>query len=54
MNTNMILSYLTDLSKNNNREWYHAHKKELKIQRSGIMYSILMNLSPILLCRVIP
>ena len=26
MNTQMILGYLTELSANNNREWYHAHK----------------------------
>ena len=24
----MILDYLTELSANNNREWYHAHKAE--------------------------
>ena len=28
MNTQMILDYLTKLSTNNNREWYHAHKAE--------------------------
>ena len=28
MNTQMILDYLTELSANNNREWYHAHKAE--------------------------
>lgn len=28
MNTDKILNYLWDLSKNNNREWYHAHKAE--------------------------
>ena len=28
MNTQMILDYLTQLSTNNNREWYHAHKAE--------------------------
>ena len=28
MNTQMILGYLTELSANNNREWYHAHKAE--------------------------
>ena len=26
MNIQMILGYLTELSANNNREWYHAHK----------------------------
>lgn len=30
MNTEIILKYLTDLSENNNREWYHAHKIEYK------------------------
>lgn len=28
MNTQMILNYLTQLSANNSREWYHAHKAE--------------------------
>ena len=30
MNTQLILDYLTDLGKNNEREWYHAHKAEQK------------------------
>lgn len=30
MNTQLILRYLSDLSENNNREWYHAHKEENK------------------------
>lgn len=30
MNTKIILDYLADLSANNNREWYHEHKKENK------------------------
>lgn len=30
MNTKAILKYLTELSENNNREWYHAHKSEYK------------------------
>lgn len=30
MNTQLILKYLNDLSGNNNREWYHAHKAEYK------------------------
>lgn len=30
MNLSEILIYLTDLSQNNNREWYHAHKTEYK------------------------
>ncbi len=28
MDTQLILEYLTNLSKNNNRQWYHQHKKE--------------------------
>lgn len=28
MDTRLILNYLNDLSENNNREWYHAHKAE--------------------------
>lgn len=28
VNTQLILNYLSDLSENNNREWYHAHKTE--------------------------
>ena len=27
---NTILEYLSDLSQNNNREWYHANKKRLQ------------------------
>ena len=30
MNTERILTYLTDLEQNNCREWYHAHKEEYK------------------------
>lgn len=30
MNTRLILNYLSDLSANNNREWYHEHKAEYK------------------------
>lgn len=30
MNTNLIINYLSELSKNNNRAWYHAHKEEYK------------------------
>lgn len=28
MNIQLILKYISDLSENNNREWYHAHKDE--------------------------
>lgn len=30
MNIEAILKYLIELSENNNREWYHAHKSEYK------------------------
>ncbi len=30
MDTQLILSYLKDLSENNNREWYHEHKAQYK------------------------
>ena len=30
MDLSVILKYLTELSENNNREWYHAHKAEYK------------------------
>ena len=30
MDTQLILNYLNNLSENNNREWYHAHKTEYK------------------------
>lgn len=30
MNTKLILNYLSELGKNNNREWYHLHKAEYK------------------------
>ena len=28
MNTQIIIDYLTELSRNNNREWYHDHKSD--------------------------
>ena len=30
MDMGLVLKYLDDLSENNNREWYHAHKTEYK------------------------
>lgn len=30
MDTQLILNYLTELSDNNDREWYHSHKTEYK------------------------
>lgn len=34
MNTELILTYLTGLSENNDREWYHAHKREYEEARA--------------------
>lgn len=31
MDIQLILKYLSDLSENNNREWYHVHKAENKV-----------------------
>ena len=30
MNTQLIMDYLSALSMNNNREWYHANKDDFK------------------------
>lgn len=30
MNTQLILNYLSELSENNNRDWYHLHKEQYK------------------------
>lgn len=30
MDMSLIVNYLSELSKNNNREWYHAHKEDYK------------------------
>ena len=30
MNMQLIINYLSELSRNNNREWYHANKEEYK------------------------
>lgn len=30
MNTQLMMNYLSELSKNNDREWYHAHKEDYK------------------------
>ena len=30
MNTQIILDYLSALSENNHREWYHANKEDFK------------------------
>ncbi len=30
MDTQLMINYLSELSRNNNREWFHAHKEEYK------------------------
>lgn len=35
MNTEFIIDYLTALSMNNNREWYHANKEDFKKANAG-------------------
>ncbi len=35
MNTEFIIEYLTALSMNNNREWYHANKEDFKKANAG-------------------
>ncbi len=37
MNTQLILTYLSDLSEHNDREWYHAHKAENKAANTEFM-----------------
>ena len=34
MNTDVILNYLMELERNNNREFYHAHKKEYQAAKT--------------------
>ena len=34
MNTDVILDYLMELERNNNREFYHAHKKEYQAAKA--------------------
>lgn len=43
MNTEVILNYLLELSENNNREWYHAHKEEYQ-EANSEFESLIQNL----------
>ena len=43
MDTQKMLAYLIDLSKNNNREWFHAHKQEYK-EANGEFESLIQEL----------
>lgn len=47
MDTQMILRYLTDLSANNDREWYHAHKAEYQAanaQFEGLLEALILRI----------
>ena len=35
MNTQIILDYLSALSRNNSREWYHANKNSYQEAKAG-------------------
>ena len=43
MDTEKILKYLENLSENNNREWFHAHKQEYK-EASGEFEALIQEL----------
>lgn len=47
MNTQQILNYLSELSRNNNRDWYHAHKEEY--QKANASFEELLQE---LICRI--
>ncbi len=47
MNTQLILNYLTELSENNNREWYHENKalyKEANEQFEELIQELILNI----------
>lgn len=47
MDMKLIVQYLTNLSENNNREWYHAHKaeyKEANSQFEELIQSLILNI----------
>lgn len=47
MDTQLILSFLTDLSQNNNREWYQLHKaryKEASAQFEGLLERLILEI----------
>jgi len=48
MNTKLILAFLEDLSKNNNREWFHANKpryEEAKAEFEKFVEHIILSIS---------
>lgn len=47
MNTKLITDYLSALSRNNNREWYHANKKDLQIANAefeGLLQALILEI----------
>lgn len=47
MDLKAILNYLSDLEKNNEREWYHAHKTEYKnadTEFKGLLQELILNI----------
>lgn len=57
MDTKCILDYLSQLSENNNRDWYHAHKEEYKAANAAfeeLVQALMLEISKfdrgILLC----
>ena len=48
MEIQLIIDYLSELSKNNNREWYHAHKEEYKAANAefeGLLQKLIYEIS---------
>lgn len=47
MNTKPMIDYLSALSRNNNREWYHANKKDLQIANAefeGLLQALMLEI----------
>lgn len=47
MDMKLIIKYLTELSENNNREWYHAHKAENKAANAefeGLIQTLILRI----------
>ena len=47
MNTKPMIDYLSALSRNNNREWYHANKKDLQIANAefeGLLQALILEI----------
>ena len=47
MDLQIIIDYLSELSNNNNREWYHAHKQQLNdanLQFENLLQELILNI----------